>query len=240
MKLTQEDNTKIKAALVACKMADIELAVISEGKIRGMSESKNAAIISELSLSIDPQVTLGVTRLGELEKRLALFKDVTIEGELNADKKVKRLTIKGSGSSKIEFRCTDIALLDRKYPKSHNDVPFAELTFTKEEVQFFSKAVRTLGAEQLTIQIKKDGAVRIESSDSSNDRFEYDIAAQANFADDPTSMVRSYSTTSTGVLLKLLDYLARDSDTITVNVMSSGNLALVLGGFTILAIPRIL
>ncbi len=240
MKLNGTDNQKLRAAFNACRVADIDLAVVSEGKIRGLSESKNAAIISALELSIDPEITLGITRLADLNKRLDLFgEDILIEGEINDAKKVKKLTIRGK-TGKIEFRATDIALLDRKYPKAHSEEAAAVVKLSKSEVSLISKGVRTLGAETMTVQVKRDGTVRIESSDSSNDRFELEIAAQAGFVDEEIALVNAYDTSSSGVILKLIEHVARDADTATLAIMKSGNIMLNVCGHDILAIPRIM
>lgn len=239
MKLTATDNQKLRAAFAACRLADIDLAVVSEGKIRGLSESKNAAIFSQLELSIDPEIKWGITRLGELGKRLELFgDDVLIEGELNADKKVKKVSIRGK-TGKIEFRCTDIALLERKYPKNHNEQAGTVVTLTKPEVALISKGVRTLGAEQVTIQVKRDGLVHIESVDSSNDRFELDLATPAQFVDEENGSVTSYNTSSNGVFLKLIEHTVREEDKVDLVMMKSGNVEVRINGHIILAIPRI-
>jgi len=229
----------LRGALAACKLADIELAVISEGKIRGLSESRNAAIISALPLSIDPTVQLGVTRLSELSKRLALFgEEILLEAELTPEQKIRKLGIKGK-AGKIEFRCTDVAMLEKKYPKANNDVEGVVLTFTKPEVAIISKGVKTLGAEQLTIQVKRDGAIHIESVDSSSDRFETDLATPAAFVEEPYPSVFNYNTSNTGVFLSLLEHSVREADTTDLVMMKSGNIAIAVHGHTVLAIPRI-
>jgi len=226
--------------LAACKLADIDLAVISEGKIRGLSESRNAAIISELELSIDPAIQLGITRLSELSKRLELFgEDVLIEGELTGENKVRKLSIRGK-SGKIEFRCTDVAMLDKKYPKANNDTPATVVTLQKPEVALIAKGVKTLGAEQLTIQIKRDGAIHIESVDTSSDRFETDLSTPAEFIDDAYPSVFNYNTTNSGVFLSLLEHSVREADSTQLVVMRSGNVGIKAYGHDIIAIPRII
>ena len=240
MKFTPDDNRKIRAALAACKLADIDLAVISEGKIRGLSESRNAAIISALELSVDPSVQIGITRLSELIKRLELFGDeILIEGEIRESKNMMaKLNIRGK-AGKIEFRCTDVALIDKKYPKANNDQPSAVLIFTKTEVALISRAVKTLGAEQLTIQVKRDGAVHLESLDTSSDRFETDLSTPAQFVDEPYPSVFSYITSSSGVLLTLLDHSVRESNSSELVMMKSGNTQIKIFNHDITAIPRI-
>jgi hypothetical protein len=234
MKLTLEDNVKLKSAFAACKLADIDLAVISEGKIRGLSESRNAAIISALPLSISPDMQLGITRLSELAKRFSLFgDDVSIEAELAGENKIKKLLIKAK-SGKIDF-----SMLEKKYPKANNDVEGTVLSFTREEVQLISRGVKTLGAEQMTIQVKRDGAVHIESADSSSDRFETDLCTVAEFVEDPYPSVFNYNTSSSGVLLGLLEHAAKEAETVQLIMMRSGNIGITVHGHTILAIPRI-
>lgn len=241
MKLTQDDNLKLRAALSACKLANIDLAVITEGKIRGMAESRTAVIFSDIELSLEQDVKWGITRLSELHKRLELFGDrILIEGELNGDKKVKKISIRGDNSnSKIDFRCTDIALLDRKYPKSHNEQEAVTIKLKREDVAMMIKGVRTLGADRVTFQVKRDGHVHIESVDSSNDRFEFDLSTEAEFINEPNGYVSQYDTSNTGVLLNLLSHLVRDKDEATITMNESGNLGLWINGFYILAIPCI-
>jgi len=240
VKLTTEDNRKLRAAIAACKLADIDLAVIAEGKIRGLSESRNAVIFSDLVLSIDPEIQLGITRLSELDKRLALFgDDILVEGDLTDAKKVRKLAIRGK-AGKIEFRCTDVAMLDKKYPKENHDVPGTVITFSKAEIALISRGVKTLGAEQLTIQVKRDGAVHIESLDTSNDRFETDLVTNADFIDDAVSSVFSYNSSSSGVLLGLLEHTVKDAESSQIILMKSGNIGVTVFGFDIIAIPRII
>ena len=222
-------------------MANIDLAVITEGKIRGMSDSRTAVIFSDMELSIEPDVKWGITRLNELHKRLELFGErIQIEGELNNDKKVKKISIRGeNASSKIDFRCTDIVLLDKKYPKTHNEIGAVQITLTREDVSMLNRGVKTLGADRVTIQIKRDGEVHIESVDSSNDRFEFNLSTPAEFHDEPTGYANQYDTSSTGVLLNLLSHVVRDNDKAVVTMNQSGNIDILINGFHILAIPCI-
>jgi len=239
MKLTKEDNSKLELALKACKLAEIDLAVIHEGKIRGMNDSKTAAIISGIDLTISPDVKWGITRLGELTQRIHLFSEYDVEGELTGDQKVKKIIIRGGkGNSKIDFRCTDIALLEKKYPKNQNETAVAVIHMKQAEVALLSKGVKTLGATQVTIQVKRDGQVHIESSDSSNDRFEFDLETSAEFTEDPVGMVNAYDTSNTGVILQIIEHMSRNDD-IDLVLNASGIIGLRAYDFDILAIPRI-
>lgn len=242
MKLTTADNLKLRTALAACKQAGINLAVIWEGKIRALSESRTAAIISELQLSIDPNIQIGITRLSELVARVSLFgDDIVIEGEETADQKVRKLIIRGK-AGKIDFRCTDVAILDKQklFPKSaFGDDPAKVITLSKPEISLLSKGIKTLGAEMLTIQVKRDGTVHFESLDSSSDRFEMDLAAPAEFIDESYPSVTSYLTSSNGVLLTLLEHAVKEADSTQIVMMKSGNISLKVLGHDIFAIPRI-
>ena len=183
----------------------------------------------------------GMTIMALADQRPELFGDrIQIEGELNNDKKVKKITIRGeNATSKIDFRCTDVALLERKYPKTHNEQEAVTINLKREDVAMMIKGVKTLGAERVTIQVKRDGHVHIESVDSSNDRFEFDLSTTAEFINEPNGYASQYDTSSTGVLLNLLSHLVRDKDEATITMNESGNLGLWINGFYILAIPCI-
>ncbi len=239
MKFTPSDNTNLKTALNACRLAGIDVAAITDGLIRGLSDSQNAAVFSEIELSFGNDVQLGITRLSELEKRLSLFGDgATIECDLTDDKKVKKLSVKSNGG-KIEFRCTDIKMLKGKYPTANSDEASAVITFSKTEVSLISRGVKTLGAAQITVQVKRDGQVHIESVDTDNDRFELDLIAPAEFIEDAIPSVYSYATGSSGVFLSLLENTVKDADSTQVTLMKAGNIEITVNGYRILAIPRI-
>lgn len=243
MKLSYEDNTKLKAALAACQMAGIDLAVIMDKQIRGMNAGRSAMILSPIDLSFDSDVKWGVTRLADLYKRMSLFESFVIEGDLNSDKKVKKVTIKdGKSSSKVEFRCTDISLLDRKYPKERTPNPMAFLIFKKSEISMLSKGIKTLGSpSQLKILVRRDGTVEVESADSSNDKFDFQLENQANFIGEPASNVYAYDISSSGVILKLLEHMASVAvtDNIQVTIDYSGIVVTKIYGHDVLAIPHI-
>lgn len=238
MKLTSNDLVKLRSALSACRIAGIDTAVISQGMIRGLGENHGAAIIAALDLSIDKSIDMGIGKITDLEKRLALFDDVVlVEGELNAQNKVRKLLIRDK-KAKVEFRCTDSAII--KYPKSNNDIEKAVLTITKPEIALVVKGVKTVNAEQLTLQIRRDGSVHIEAVDISNDRFETDLEHAAESIDEDTvATVVNYDTTSSGVLLTILNTACKDQDTIKLVLMQSGQLRIKLLGHDVLVIPRI-
>lgn len=237
MKLTSQDTFELRKALSAAARAGLEDIVIHEGLVRGLNPGQSAAVFSPITLSLEPDVSMGIKRLGDLSKRLELFgDDILIEGELNDAKKVRRLFIRGK-AGKIEFRCTDSKLI--VYPKTNTDTPAIVVTLTKPEVALLNKGIKTLGCEDMVLQVKRDGTVHFEAVDTSNDRFEMDMSMPAQFVEEPVPFVHKYDTGTKGVLLDMLTQTTKDKDTIDLTIMQSGNIALTVLGVEVLAIPRI-
>lgn len=237
MKLNAVDVLQLRNVLKAANKAGLFSMVIHEGKARGVSEARNAAIFSEFQSSIDPEVELGITRISELEKRLNLFgENVLIEIEVNDANKARKLSVRGK-SGKIDFRCTDSKLIT--YPKTNTDSPNAVVVMTKPEAALLSKGARILGGDFLVVQVKRDGQVHMECSDVNNDRFELDLETPAEFIDDPMPAVHKYDIGTNGVLIPMIEHLAKDNDTLELPLLATGNFALRLFGFDMLAIPRI-
>lgn len=238
MKLIKEDITRLRTALLAAKLAGLESVVFSEGKVRGINPAHNGVIFSTCTLEIDPEITIGISRLSELEKRMSLFgDDITIEAEVTEAKKCRKLLIKAK-TSKMDFRCTDEKLI--KYPKTvGQDDEAVCIKITKSEVSLISKAIKTLGPEQITVQIKKDGIVHIEAIDSNNDRFETDLSNTAEFISDPIGIVNNYQTGSNGVFLSMLEYSIKDLEEMDLVMTASGNISLSCFGHSLIAIPKI-
>lgn len=236
MKFDIEDIKKLRAALVACKLGGLESVVFSEGQVRGLGEKKNAVIFDDCVFSFG-DAEIGVARLQELEKRLSLFEDVVIEGEVNDANKTRKLVIK-SRTSKMDFRCTDSKLI--KYPRTNNDEDASHIRIMQHEVAILNKSVKALGAEELTIQINADGRVHLECQDTNNDRFETDLSQSAVFVEDePVPSVFSYQSDSNGVLLSMLDFAVRTADHVDITIKRSGNMSFRVQGYKMLAIPRI-
>lgn len=239
MKLTESDLPKFRAALLACKVAGLDTVVISEGQLRGLGDKRNAAIFSELKLSIDPVISMGIARVSELEKRISMFGDlVEIELDVNDAKKVRKLNIRGKGG-KVEFRCTDEKLIT--YPKTNSDDVGAYVAFTRPEVALLAKGAKTLSVDQLTFQLKRDGSVHLECADAAMDRFEIDLETPAVFHpdQDPYPSVNPFDVSSGGVFLQLLEHMAKDSDTVMLELLKTGNIGMTVHGHKVFAIPRV-
>lgn len=237
MKFNKDDILKIRSALLACRIAGLDSVVISQGMLRGLGDKQHGAIFSEMKLSIDPAIDIGISKLSELEKRLTLFgEEIAVEGELTDAMKARKLTIKGH-FGKIEFRCTDSKLI--KYPKENNDEAMAAVSFTKTEIALIVKGTKVMGAEQVVIQVKRDGGVHVEALDQNNDRFELDASMPAEFFNDAYPSVNSFDTSSNGVFIGMLEHAAKDSDIVTLVLTRAGQFRVQAYGHDLLAIPRI-
>lgn len=236
MKFSPDDIRALRTALATAKVAGLESAVITKGLIGGMHEKMSAVLFSPIKL-LETEYSMGMTRLPELEKRLALFgDDVLIEGELNDAGKMRILRMKGK-AGKIEYRCTDERLI--KYPKTNPDEPNIVVTISKPEIALLSKGVKLMGAAGLVFQIKRDGGIHLECQDESNDRFEMDLEMPAAFLNDETTYVNTFDLGTGSPFMPLLDHMAKESDKIEIVIMASGNVSTTVYGHTVFAVPHI-
>lgn len=235
MKFSPDDIRTLRTALSTAKIAGIDAAVITNGFLGGVHEKHSAVLYSPIKL-LEGTQSMGMTRLPELEKRLALFgDDVLIEGELNDAGKLRILRMKGK-AGKIEFRCTDERLI--KYPKSNPDAPNILLTFTKPEIALLSKGAKLMSSDGMVLQIKRDGGVHLECQDETNDRFEIDIEAPAKFLNDETTYVNTFDLGTGSPFMPLLEHMAKEADTVEIVIMESGNVSTTVHGHTVFAVPR--
>lgn len=235
MKLTPEDVLALRAGLAAARLTGVADVVIANGHISGVHSAHIAAIFSPITLSIDPEISLGIMKLADFEKRLNLFgTDVLVEGEVTDSKKVRKLNIRGK-AGKIDFRCTDERLI--KYPKANPDEAGIVITLTKAEVQLISKGAKTLGATSLVLQIKRDGTVHIECVDTNKDQFQADVEAKAEFIDAVYPYVNSFDVSNNGALLPLLEHMVKEKDDARLVVTLTGNISLKAFGHDVFAVP---
>lgn len=234
MKTIQTDIAELKSILSACKLVGVDGLVIHEGLARGAPPSLNSAILTEARLSFSPDLRIGIGRVNELEKRLNIFAGpVDIEGKANDKGDVTMLTI-SSGKTKVQFRCTSASLMT--YPKQNDDQPVALITFSKAEVQQANKAVKTLGSEDVVVQVSRAGVVRLECSDAANDRFEIELAKEVEFVEDADSIVQTYLAS---VLVDVLEAACKTSEEITIVLGEAGSITATANGHTLLVLPQI-
>lgn len=233
MKLTHKDVEELKTILAACKVIGVDGVVIHEGKARGAKPSLDAAILSEAKLSISEALRIGIGRVSELEKRLAIFQDqVEIEGKSNEAGDVSLLTL-SANKTKVQFRCTSVNLM--RYPKENQDSPLVIITFPRAEVLQISKAVKTLGAETVVLQVSRNGVIKLECADSSNDRFNIELSTTAEFVDDADGIVQTYLA---DLFISLLEASAQAGDASLV-LGHEGSITATAKGHTLIIFPQI-
>lgn len=236
MKLTTYDIASLQAALSASRIIGTDLAVLAGGKIMGVNDKRDAAIISDLDLSCPDEVKIGIGRVDELTKRLALFGEA-VEGELklNDRNEVTQITLT-SGRTKVQFRCTSMSLLERKYPQENADVEAVKVFFSKEEIGQLSRGARTFSAESIVIKVDRDCTVHIECTDSNNDRFAQVLEKPATFTNrEAESTVFVYRA---DVLTALLSDAGKDYDTFAVAIGEGGSLTGRVRGHTLIIMPQ--
>lgn len=203
MKLNEQTTAKLAAALKTAKALEIAGVVLSEGMIRGVSKEIDTAIIGALDLGLPPDTQMGIGSVDSIIKRLTAFDKTTMDLTINERNDVSTINIV-AGRSKMQFRCTSSKLI--KYPKSSSDEPYAHIELSADEARQVAKAVNVMGSEYMTLQIKRDGEVRIEAVDpSTNDRFEIGVNGKAEFVDEVDSMVCTYLASNISKLFNSLD-----------------------------------
>lgn len=238
MKLSATDINNLRQGLAAAKIIGTDLAVLADGKIMGSNEKRDAAIISELKLSVPAttRIGFGSSRLQEFEKRLALFGE-QVEAELKINEStgdVSLITLQ-SGRSKVQFRCTSLSLLHRKYPQENVDEPHAVVFFTKAEIAQLTRAAKTLGAETIVIKVSGDASVHVECADSNNDQFVVGLEKAGEFVNDPEPTVFIYNADR---LCALLDAGAKEYDTMAVAIAAGGSLTGIVRSYTLIIMPQ--
>lgn len=234
MKLNPKDVEVLRSILSACKVIGVDGIVIHEGMARGAKVSLDAAILSPASMSISEALRIGIGRVAELEKRLSIFPgELSIEGKANEAGDVSMLTL-SSGKSKMQFRCTSASLM--KYPKSNEDPEFGTITLNRAETTQLSKAVRSLSPETVVLQVSRAGTVRLECVDSSNDRFDIELAKPIEFADEEEGAVQTYLAS---LLTDVLDAAAKDAEEFSFVLGQGGSITAQAKGHTLLVMPQI-
>ena len=234
MKLNPKDIEELKLILAACKVIGVDGVVITEGMARGARPSLDAAILTQANLSISEALRIGIGRVPELDKRLAIFAGgVEIEGKVSEAGDVSMLTL-SAGKSKMQFRCTSTSLM--KYPKSNEDPPLGTVSLSRAEVAQLSKAARTLSAETVVMHVSRAGAVTLECVDSSNDKFVTELTDPIEFSGEQESVVQTYLA---GLLVDVLDAAAKENEVVTLTLGQAGSVTTRVKKQTVLIFPQV-
>lgn len=225
MKLNENQTVQLLTALNVCKTLGIESVMVSEGKIRGAKASLDAAIISTLNLDLPPTLNIGIGRVDELVKRLGVFDKAEINIAENERGDAKSLEVV-AGRSKMQFRCTSSNMI--QFPKSNDDEAIASLTLSSAEVKQLVKAVNTMGAEHVTIQLTRQGAVNFTAVDpSTNDALDITLESPGELLADEKSFVFNYLS---GLLMKTLTAAQTGSEPVTLIVGAVGSISTNIHG----------
>jgi hypothetical protein len=235
MNFSDNDVAQLRAILTLCKTVGIDSVVLSGGKVMGAAASKKLAIIAQSGLEqLDTATPVGIGRLAELEKRLAIFGEkVSISGETGKSGEMMRLTL-AAGKSKAQFRCSATSMI--KHPKENADVPLAVVTMSKAEVAQLTKAAKTFGAETIIFKISSAGDVHIECVDSTNDQFTTGTEKPAEFVDEADNVLFTYLVS---YLTTVLDVGTKDAESIDLVFGHAGSITALVRGYSLMIMPNI-
>lgn len=233
MKLSSSDISAIRTALSVGRIIELQLAVLANGKIMGINDKGDAAIISALTISA-PNLVFGIGRADELTKRLALFNEgVEAELKVNHRNEVTQLTFI-DGRAKMQFRCTSMALLERKYPQENADTAALRLVISKEEISQLTRAAKVIGAENIVIKVEQTGEVSATASDSNSDRFTMQLD-RAKFIGSSEPVAFAYRA---DVLTSVMAEAGRDTDIFVMTVGEGGSLTATVRNHTLIIMPQ--
>jgi hypothetical protein len=226
---------QIRSSLHAALLIEASLAVFADNKIMGINEKGDAAIISEVS-GLPDALKMGVGRVDELMKRLSILA-ANAEGELKLNDKGETVLLTlTAGRSKIQFRCSSLSMLEKKYPKENADTPSVVVTLSKEEADFLLRGVRAFSAETVLVKVAPSGEVLLECVDSNNDKLQQVAAAKAERVSDATGAVLfSYRA---DILAKILAEATKDAPDTAIIIGEEGTATLLARGHTLIIMPR--
>lgn len=241
MKLSSSTVSELRRALRAAKVLDIDVLVFTKNKVLGANTACDAAVISDCELGLssgdnDTPIGIGSSRVAELLKRLTIFGE-DAEAELKISERgnqVSQITI-SSGRSKIQFRCTSMSLLERKYPTQNADTPFAVITMSREEITQLNTAAKTLGAETVTVRVGRAGEVQLQCADSNNDQYAVTLATAGEFVGEAEPVAFIYRASAFSALI---NESCKDDKETTVVLGEGGSLSADVYGHTLLITNR--
>ena len=235
MNLPTTSIDQIRSSLLAAQLIEASLAVFSGGKIMGINDKGDAAIISEVT-GLSQELKMGIGRVDELMKRLAIISTNT-EGELKLNDKGEAVLITlSSNRSKLQFRCSSLSMLEKKYPKENADTPEVVVTISKDEADFLLKGVRAFSAETVLVKISTGDEVQLECVDSNNDKLTQVAAAKAERVGDETGViVFSYRA---DIFAKVLAEATRDGADAAIVIGTEGTATIEARGHALILMPR--
>jgi len=196
MKFTQTDISHLNNILNICSLVDIDAVIISAKGLRGVNAARSCAFLTDKNLpQIEGEAQLGLSKLRTLKQRMDLFKTdpkISIDAKQKPNGDFSNLDIKGSNAS-VQFRTAVANSI--KAPVAIEDTARKSIIITREEAQLILNAEKAMGAEKITINVKKNNDVVVEFSDKSNDVFSVALVNKAtSVGDDNDAFVNYYFT----------------------------------------------
>ena len=235
MKLSNQDVAALATILSTCAVAGIESIIIEDGVVRGASEARTAAIISDVDVPRLPQA-MGLSRLGALKQRMDLLSSggASIEVHESAHGQISALEIV-SGRSRARFRCTSTQLI--KAPRTINGQATARVFLTRTESKMVLDAVRVMGAKRAALCLRNDGQVAFEMVDSTNDIFKVDLENPIEeLSGERAASVNYYPA---DVFASVLRAAQSESDFTVLEISDIGCVILQVSGHSITLLPQI-
>lgn len=234
MQISERMVTQLTTALGVCRTLGIEGVMVSEGQIRGVKSSLDAAIISKLDLGLPNEVKIGVGRVDELVKRLNVFDKAVLDLKVNDKNDCSIITI-ASGKTKMQYRCTASTMI--RFPKSNDDVGIAEITLTAAEVKHLVKAVNTMGSEHVIFQLTRQGEVRVEAVDpATNDNLTITLETPGEVLGDDNSFVFNYLS---GLTMKVLSAAQTGDEPVKLVIGQVGSLTTTIHDHTVMVMAQL-
>lgn len=171
-KLTENEFDVLTRATSVARALQIEAFAITEGVVKGVSNS-GMLIVDEYP---DPDFNIGVTRVQALHTRLAMIAESGngVTAEYTKDKTdtyINKIFLK-SKRTKVEFNCAKPELI--KAPKRLADKKIAAFTITPSTLATLKRAASAMGSTLLSFSIDETSVV-VRLKDDGGDIFEHTI-----------------------------------------------------------------
>ena len=237
MKLSTDSISSLEKVLSTCAIAGIDAIVIEDGALRGVNEDKTCVIIAQYPHPGVPKIKegfkMGLSRLGILANRLALFKadpQMTVDAKENERGDISSLDIV-SPSAKIQFRCTAAGLI--KAPKRVNDVEKNKVEIQKEQIPFILSGAKSMSAKRVVIASKNDG-VFFEFTDTNQDTFSVKVAEAIG-----EIFAHHFPAEVFLPLVRAAVNNNSDDETISLSIGEVGTVNIQVNGYTLTILPQV-
>lgn len=232
MLLSNSKTKQLGEAVDVAKMLGIEAVMLSEGKIRGVKSTMDAAIIADLELDIPHAIQIGVGRVNEFSNRASQFESCEAELKVNERNEATSVIFK-TKNAKMEFRCAAASMI--RFPKSIDDETGTIITITPDEAKLLNRAISSMGSEHVVIQLTRNGNIRFEIVDDVKDCFELVLENNADIQnEDVESFVFTYLSK---LFTKILT--SKNNENIEMRIGVGGSLTVNTKGYDVILFSQL-